>query len=432
LHNKSRKRFLKKIKNRGVEMKKIITIIAVLALPLICLAQQYTLENLINIGLEKSYAIQEENNNTLDASSSLRSSYYGILPSLNATYTNGKSFDASDTSWNDAATLSLSKDISLNEPTFYNIYASINNMKNAKLSLDETRKQIAYNIFNKYLSVLEAQETWEILRNNLELQKKINQQISIQYESGDKSLMDFKQSQIDLIDYEIAVHEATNSLSTARKDLFVYLGIDDKGYDFVEPELTIGIEDTVFVTNNVLQQQINSMKNSKIYLLQNAMNFLPSVSLGYSLAHTDYDEVSDFASYLRTDNALSLSISWNIFGLLDRYETYNTQKRGYKLQQRYFDYSQNNYAVSLQNSQNDFKTIRRSYDLYAEKLALSEENLNMAQDQFRLGMISLLELDDKKLDYQNTQLSHMQKHYELLKKQEEINLLNSDLILGKW
>jgi len=56
----------------------------------------------------------------------------------------------------------------------------------------------------------------------------------------------------------------------------------------------------------------------------------------------------------------------------------------------------------------------------------------MAQEHFRLGMISLLDLDRSKIDFQNTQLAQIQNNYQLMKKQEEINLLISAKILGKW
>ncbi|NQV17625.1 MAG: TolC family protein, partial [Armatimonadetes bacterium] len=63
---------------------------------------------------------------------------------------------------------------------------------------------------------------------------------------------------------------------------------------------------------------------------------------------------------------------------------------------------------------------------------LAEENLNMAQEQFKLGMISLIDLDRSQLEYRNTQLSFNNRHYSLIRKQEELNLLLSKKILGKW
>ncbi|MCF7793193.1 MAG: TolC family protein [Candidatus Cloacimonetes bacterium] len=413
-------------------MKKLISIIIITIAVTICFAQEYALEELIEIGLEKSYDIQEAKSNLKDNQSYLRSSYYGLLPSLNLNYGNSYYFDAADPEWNDAASLSASKTFFLNDPTFFNIYTSIENMKIADLSFNESKKQIAYYIFSSYLGVLEAQETLEIQEKNLQLQNKIHQQIQVQYDAGDKSLLELKQSEVSLIDYEIAVNEANNTLSKARKDLFSYLNIDDAGYGLVSPEIEIKNKEMEFTKNNILMQQEKSININKANSFKSMLNFFPSISIGYSFGHDDPNDVYDFSSYSRTDNSLYLSATWNIFGLLDKYESYKIQKRYNKLLTLNYQTTRDNYTIQSENLQNDFSTLQKSYDLYEEKLALAEENLNMAQEQFKLGMISLLELDDKKLEYQNTQLAKIQKYYQLLKKQEEINLLNSDLILGKW
>jgi len=413
-------------------MKKILLIFLLIILPLICLAEQYTLEELINIGLENSYDIQQEIVNKKNSSSLFRSSIYGVLPTVNAGVERIKTYEPTEADWNNSGYLTLSKNIFLNEPSLYNIHTSILGMKNAKRSLDETRKQIAYYIFASYLGVLELQETLEIQQKNLELQNKIQQQIKVQYDTGNKSLLELKQSEVSLIDYEIAVNEATNLLSKTRKDLFSYLNIDDAGYEFVVPEFNVNLEKPEFQTNNLLEQKLNTLKISKLLHLQTTMNLLPAISLGYSFGHYDQGDVKAFSDYSRDSQTLTLSASWNIFGLMDNFENVIRSKRNLKIQKLDYVKSKRDYGLQLTNLQNDVKTLKRSFDLYEEKLHLATENLNMAQEHFRLGMISLLDLDRSKIDFQNTQLARIQNHYQLMKKQEEINLLLSTKILGKW
>ena len=424
-------------------MKKILSIIMLIILPLICVAEQYKLEELINIGLENSYDIQSEIVKEQNSKSSLRSSIYGVLPNVSFSVDKSKTYstvfiDSSgnsysyDADWYDRGSLTISKSFSLNETSYYNIRTSIYNMKNAELSLEETRKKIAYHIFSSYLGVLELQETLEIQKKNLELQNKIQLQIQVQFDAGDKSLLELKQSEVSLIDYEIAVNEAINLLSKNRKDLFFYLNINDDGFDFVEPEFKPNLEDLEFGSNYLLEQKINALKTSNLLHFQTMMNFLPTFTIGYTLTHSDHDDVNAFSDYYRSSNGLSLSASWDIFGLLNKYERYNQNKRNLRIQKLDLTNSKRNYGIQLANLQNDLKTLKRTFELYDEKLLLSEENLNMAQEQFRLGMISLLDLDRSKIEFQNTQLSRIQKRYQLMKKQEEINLLLSNPILGKW
>jgi outer membrane protein TolC len=393
---------------------------------------EYTLEQLIETGLESSYRIQTERNSFLDAKSSLRSGYYGLLPNFSVNYDRAKDFDVLNSDWKENASISFSKTISLNEPSFYNIYTATHRLQNAQLSLKDQQKQIAYTIFSYYLNVLQASEMLEIQKQNLELQKKIYQQMRIRYETGDLTLLDLKQSEISLIDYEIAVNESENSLISQRRNLFSYLNMDDLGYNFVMPELEIEESTIEFIDNNQLKQQANLIRNSRITVLQTKMNLLPTISIGYNLAHSDFNDITDIPNYQRIANTIYISASWNIFNLLDRYEAYSIQKRSNTLQQKYYASLKNELHSNLKNLQDEFASLHRSYDLYIEKLALSEENLNMAEEQFKLGLISLLELDSKKMEFQNTQLAKIQKYYQLLKKQEEMNLLVSLPILGKW
>jgi len=417
-------------------MKINIIIIALILLPLVCMAEQYMLEDLVNVGLEKSFDIQQEVVNKQNSTSIFRSSIYNLFPTLNIGMDRRKYYDQilepNETDWNDSGYLTVSKSFFLNDPSYYNIHTSINGMKSANSSMDEMKKQIAYYVFAKYLYVLELQETLDIQKKNLKLQNKIHQQIQVQYDTGNKSLLELKQSEVSLIDYEIAVNEAANSLSNARKDLFSYLNIDDEGYEFVEPGIEVNLEKQEFVNNNLLKQKLYSLKTNKLLHIQTTMDLLPTFSIGYSLAHNDPDDIYAYSDYTRDSQSLTLSASWNIFGIMDNVESIIRSKRNLKIQKMDYEKSKKDYNLQLVSLYDDLETLKRSFDLYDDKLKLAEENLNMAQEHFRMGMISLLDLDRSKIDFQNTQLAQIQNNYQLMKKQEEINLLISAKILGKW
>ena len=137
-------------------MRRIIVLMLII-IPILIFAKEYTLEELIDIGLEKSYDINLENVNYLNSQSELRSSWIGLLPSARISAEGSKYFDT-NLDWSKSASFQLSKNISLNEPSYYDVRTSILNKRNADLSLESRKKLIAYTVFNKYLSVLEAQK----------------------------------------------------------------------------------------------------------------------------------------------------------------------------------------------------------------------------------------------------------------------------------
>jgi outer membrane protein TolC len=294
------------------------------------------------------------------------------------------------------------------------------------------RKEIAFYVFSQYLYILEAQKDLDIQLDNLELQQRIYDQVQVQYDSGEKALLDLKQSEISLIDYEIAVNEAENSLIQQRQDLFTYLNISDEGYDFIEPEFDISEEEFVYQENYTLIQKRNSIKSSKISLFQQKVDFLPSLTFSFYYQNSSLsDEIDDFSAY-DDSYTLSLAASFDIFDLFEKRESFVRSRRNLEIEELDLENSEQELRSELSNLINDMKTLRRSRDLYLDKLNLAEENLSMAQEQFRLGIISLLDLDRTKIEYQNAQLSYNNRYYELIRKQEDINKTLSRPILNRW
>ncbi|KQC07538.1 MAG: hypothetical protein APR54_00820 [Candidatus Cloacimonas sp. SDB] len=409
--------------------------------PLLLGGQTYDLETLIELGLEHSYDMQQEEVTYQNYRSYLTSSWLGLLPQATVNVSrinsevniyNDNPVTGSTRDWSNSAGFSLTKSISLNESDYYNIRTSVLNKKNAELSLEDMRKEVAFQIFSKYLYVLETQKNLNIREENLRIQQKIHDQIQVQYETGDKSLLDLKLSEVTLIDYEIAVNEAENALIQQRQDLFSYLNLTDAGYDLIEPEFTVREQQPAYQDNNELFRKRNLLKSSKLSSFQQLMDFLPTLSLGYHYySNSTSEELKDFDSY-DDSYTISLTASYAIFDLFEKREAYARTRRNLRIQELDLVISEKDLKKSLSTLESDLVTLRRSRDLYEEKLILSESNLEMAQEQFRLGMISTLDLDKVRLDYLNAQLSYNNRYYELIRKQEEINRKLSLLILGKW
>ncbi|MFC1888099.1 TolC family protein, partial [Candidatus Cloacimonadota bacterium] len=392
--------------------------------------------------LESSYDIQQQEVTYKNYRSYLTSSWLGLLPTatVSASRINQETYVYDDNliavgrerDWSNSAGFSLTKSISLNESSYYNIRRSILDKKSAELSYTDMEKAVAFNVFSRYLYVLESEKNLSIQQENLKLQQKIYDQIQVQYQTGEKSLLELKQSEISLIDYEIAVNEAENSLIQKRQDLFSYLNMTDAGYELTEPEFMIREEPMNYQDNNTLYKKRNSIKSSKLSNFQQLMDFLPTLSLGYHYYTNSTTE--DLADFDRYDDSytISLTASYSIFDIFEKRESFLRSRRDLRIQELDLSISEKDLKETLSNLESDMRTLRRSRDLYSEKLELAKSNLEMAQEQFRLGMISILDLDKAKLDYQNAQLSYNNRYYELIRKQEEINQTLSLPILGKW
>jgi len=310
-------------------MKKIILFL--MLVPTLIFAKSYNLTEMIEIGLKNSHEILSQEQELQNAESSLRNNYWEILPSANMNASKSK-YD--DNAWTKSSGLSVSKSIYLDEPTYFNIRRGILNKDNAEYSWQDTRKEIAYSVVSYYLSILESKKALQIQQKNLELQKKIKKQIETMYELGKQSELELQQSEIDLIDYQIAVLEAENNLQTTRKELFNYLNIDDDGGTLAEPELPEYKVVKAFETNLDIEKQQNNLKSTQLSLFEQKLNFLPSFSLGYSYNY-DKATAAEFSSWDDYDDSttLSLSFSYSIFDLFRKYENHGQQKRNLQIQE---------------------------------------------------------------------------------------------------
>ena len=147
---------------------RFILLAVVLTITTILFASPYQLSDLIDHGLEHSPDIRIEENNVRSSTSSYRSSWFGLLPSavISASRVNSEQSEynsendsyESERAWRNAASLSLSKSISLNESSYYDIRSSYYTLSSSRLYFDERRQEIAYYIFSQFLSILEYQK----------------------------------------------------------------------------------------------------------------------------------------------------------------------------------------------------------------------------------------------------------------------------------
>lgn len=80
----------------------------------------------------------------------------------------------------------------------------------------------------------------------------------------------------------------------------------------------------------------------------------------------------------------------------------------------------------------DWQNLKNTYELSTDRLKLAEENFNMSQEKYNLGMLSMIDLDNAKITLLNARLSHNSTYFSLIQKYEELNLHVSGLLLGKY
>ena len=413
---------------------KVITVILML-LPLLLAAQSYTLEELITYGLENSFSVQKSALSYQSSKSTLNTSKWNLLPDASVSGGIKKDFDpaVNTDDVTSSAGLSIGKTISLNDAAYFNyLYASLDT-KTANMKLEQTRRAYAYEVFSAYLKVLSSQKQRSSLEENLQIQIRVWEQSKILLQLGKTTPFEVKQNEIAVLNSNISLMKLDNTIANARKELFALVQMQDEDYPLTELELNIQKEIPAFNTEknadlNILNQEL---KRLNLQLKQNKLDDFPRLNLAYNFDRSVSGADFDFDHY-NTNHGLSLTLSYPLFNIGENAESRTRTKISRQLSQVAIEEKKDQLQRDYDSALRELQYLKRMNELYSEQLAQSREQITQAEERYRLGLIELLELDKTRTNYIETDISYNTNLYSIIAKQEEINYLLSEPVLGKW
>ena len=413
---------------------KVFTVLLML-LPILLAAQSYTLEELITYGLDNSFSVQKSSLNYESSKSTLNTSKWNLLPNASVTGSVTKDFDpaAQTDDLTNSAGFSLSKTISLNDDTYFNYLYSSLDTKTAQMKLDQTRKTYAYDVFSAYLKVLSAQKQRSSLEENLQIQTRVWEQSKILLQLGKTTPFEVKQNEIAVLNSNISLMQLDNTIANARKELFALVQMQDEGFPLTELELNVQKEIPAFSIEKNADLSIlhQGLKQINLQLKQNKLDDFPRLNLAYNLDRTVGGADFDYDRY-NTNHNISLSLSYPLLNIFENSESRTRTKISRQLSQLSIDEKKDQLQRDYDSALRELQYLTRMNELYSEQLAQSREQITQAEERYRLGLIELLELDKTRTSYIETDISYNNNLYSIINKQEEINYLLSEPILGKW
>lgn len=417
-------------------MKKYILFL--ILIPVVLFAREYSIDELIGRGIKDSYTAQSSSLNYESSASQLSTAKWNLLPeaALGATadyrfYNPSALPGASDMSTSFG--ISISKAISLNDASWFNYRQAKLNEESAQIRLTSNLRNYVYQVFGAYLDVLNAERQLLSLNENLKIQTRIWEQSKALLAQGRTTDFEVKQNEIAMMNSRISILKMQNTIDKSRKILFGQLGMQDEGFPLQEitnagmqnpPELDLNNIEAI----RLLQQESLS---SELTLSQAKLDYLPRVTLSYALSRSVSGADIDFDQY-STSHGVNLSLSYSLWNQFRQSETVKRSKITKQMN-----------LLSINEKKDE---IRREYDsiieelsylnqldqLYRERLNQSQEQIRIAEERYRLGMIQQLELDKTRSEYLDADIAYNSNRYQILSKQEALNYLLSHKILGKW
>lgn len=419
-------------------------LILILLLPVLLSASEYSLDQLIEYGLSHSYQVQKDELSTELSASSLRSAKWNLIPeaNLNAGINQDLNPNATNQNLNPAssanglsssASFELSKSISLNDPAYFGYRYAKLDRQTSSIKLEQAYRDYAYEVFQAYLESLSASTRKTALEENLAIQTRVWEQSKVLLQLGKITPFEVKQNEIAVMNSRISIIQLENALSTGRAKLFALVQMNDEGYPLADLKLDLQKSIPAFSTQQMAALKLlqQDMQRSELSLTQNKLDYFPKVNLSYQLSRRVYGDDFDFDHY-STSHGLNLNLSYSLWNFFKNGESKTRTRINQQMLQLSYEDSAEQSRRNYETLSQELAYLLRLDELYAERLAQSTQQIRIAEERYRLGMIQLLDLDKTRTDYVSADIEYNTNRYQIIQKQEALNYLLSYQILGKW
>lgn len=406
-----------------------------LLMPAMLMANEYTLDQMINHGFEHSYQIRKQNLSNTSAKSALNSAKWDLLPSADLNAGINKDLDpiSPNSGLTNSAGFEISKTISLNDPAYFNYRQSLLDRDQANMELQQGYSDYVYQVMQAYLEVLSTTKQKNALEENLAIQTRVFEQSEVLQQLGKTTPFEVKQSEIAVMNSQISIIKLNNTIANARAKLFALVNMQDEGFPIADLEIDIAKEIPPYSAADIISIKVleQSLKKNDLNIFQNKLSYLPRINLSYGFSRRVYGEDFDFDNY-STVHSVGLNLSYSIWNFFTNRENSTRQKISRQNTQLNIDDLEDQSLRNYNNYVQELEYLLRLDELYSEKLEQSSQQIQIAEERYRLGIIQLLELDKTRTEYIDADIQYNANRYQIIMKQEEINHLLSRKILGKW
>ena len=413
-------------------MKKIIIFALIVLCASMAYAENFTIDKVIQLGLENSYDITNQTYTLKRARQSLYSSFLDILPSAN--YSISQTETKNSTS--KTGSISISETIYSDDYRYFNITNNLSSLRKSKIDLEITRKNLIYNIIASYLDVLLKEKLYDVANMALNIAKMNHDETKTLRDYGKVSEIDMQQAEIDLSRAQIDSLKAEYNFENSKMDLCFLLSInysedytfDDLDYAFVaDKKFDLEIENNLTVNSYK-----ESLKQSKMNYIQNWLEFIPTLSFSVNKSLDwekgglfDFDAKSSPVQY-------TLALSYPLLNPLTNLPANRSAHYSYKQTKLLYDHKKKQEQQDFVQAVKNFNQLQQSFELAKKQEQLSEMHFNLVNEKYRLGQADLTELENARQERFKSMSSRISQYYSLILAQENIHLITNEKLLDRY
>jgi outer membrane protein len=403
------------------------------AVPRIVEAEELTLDDCIQLALEKRASIIQARGNKTIAAAEKRAALGAFLPSISGGYsyskgkeTNIKPVVPGEPNYQNegpSKTWSASADLALiSVPNWFSVAAASASKAGAELDVLASEQDLVYAVRVAFYAYLASVQNVDVQREAVRRADEQLKLIQSRFELGSASMSDVLKQKVLFGNDRLAMLDAENGVVNAEATLAYTIGLDPREthqfsstYEVREYTGTLDEALSYGLDNNPsLLSQTKQAAASRHQFRAVAASYLPTLSLSADLSKFT-GTVAYPVAFERSSNSRSfrLSIGMNIFDGFWREQRVTQAKVNRNNAMASLADTRNSTVASIKTAYLDIEKLKERKSVAKENVDAAQEDLRITQEKYNLGAATILDLLNAQVSLKQAQVALIQVDFDL-------------------
>lgn len=406
-------------RNRVIAFSRLLLIMPILAWAQT--GQVLTLDDCIRIGLKENQSLTINRYETDRSISQAKSNISLVLPSINYSLSSA-SANAGNTGWNDSysTSLNLSQNIWDGGRWWNTLKSAQTAQRAADMQLQIYELSTVYQIKVAYYNYLSALKLLDVYRENFNTSQSQHQLTLERFKLGAASHSDTLRTRVSIGESRLKIIQGENEARAKARELNIILGrdgntplqLEEPAWSMIEiPKYETTITELI-ASNPELQYLEETQEISEYNVNISRSAYIPSLNMGMGYSNSAADMGS---LYDETTSSLSagVSLSWNLFNGTQTKRSVEQSKISRKIADENVDLKVRQLKRDLAQALENMETLKESVSISQLILNAAEIDMETAQEEYRLGSMSILDVLTITARYEDAKSGLIQAQYNL-------------------
>ena len=384
-------------------------------------AGPYTLEQCIQIAMQNNPQIEIARKQVEVQQATVLGSYTGVMPTLNANLVNANRTTSGDTPvivegvvlreapgstrTNFSNNVFLRMDLYNGGRNWNTIRRNRQLVDNQKLGQVSTENQVSVDVKTGYYGLLRALRLKEVQEENVRLNEEQLRRTQSMYEIGSVARVEVLQTTAQLGAARITLHNREKDVMQARAGLANVMGIrTNEVFEIIDPlegealdtTVSMALQDALRMadlTNPAIQRDEGGIRSAMIGTKMARGGLWPTISgsVGYSRSGVRFQDV--YGTYDKNWRlSFNLNLSMPILNGTQTYAEISQAQAQQLIAEETLRQTRRTTSLTIRNALLDLETAREVITLSNDNIVASEESLRLAEERYRVGSGTLLEV----------------------------------------